>query len=283
MSMISLNEMASELGQLKQATVLCHVFPDADAVGSAAGLALVLEQAGVDASVFLADEMPQRMKNLAEEVTVSETVPEGGTLVVVDTANRERVSIGDQSLLDKASEIFNIDHHVSNSGWGNKNLVVGDYPSASCIVMELALAMKVKPTPAILNLLYAGLVEDTGSFRFSNATPVAFSSASKMVEMGAMPEIVANELFFNVPDRVVKLRGIAIPLISGILGAVMIREREGSWKVSLRSKSDNLDVNHVAGLMGGGGHKAAAGCTLNGELDVVKKTVLDKLAKAINS
>ena len=139
--------------------------------------------------------------------------------------------------------------------------------------------------------------------------------------MGAMPEIVANELFFNVPDRVVKLRGIAIPLItrelggkigmitvtaemleqagamagdteglidevraiSGILGAVMIREREGSWKVSLRSKSDNLDVNHVAGLMGGGGHKAAAGCTLNGELDVVKKTVLDKLAKAINS
>ena len=61
----------------------------------------------------------------------------------------------------------------------------------------------------------------------------------------------------------------------------MIREREASWKVSLRSKIENLDVNNVAQALGGGGHRAAAGITLEGDLEVVEKKVLDGLKKEL--
>ena len=312
--------IAKELSQLKKAMVFCHVFPDADAIGSAGGMTLGLIAAGIEAELHLAEDVPERLKGLVAGVPLTDQLPSSDcALVVVDTANKARVAVKGDVFPEKASKVFNIDHHISNPGWGEINLIKGYYPSASCIVLEILEELGITLSEDILNLLYAGLLEDTGSFRFSNATPIAFESAARMVGLGASPEKVANLIYFNVPERVVKLRGIAIPEISkkiegqigwlvvtnkmleqagavggdteglvdevralsGVKGSVMIREREGSWKVSLRSKIENLDVNNVAQALGGGGHRAAAGITLEGDLEVVEKKVLDGLKKEL--
>jgi len=319
MSKSEVQEVAGELLKLKKATVFCHVFPDADAIGSAGGLTLGLIAVGVEARLHLPESLPERLSVLASGVPLTKAIAEDSDFVVVDTATKARVAVQGGELPEGEARVFNIDHHVSNPVWGDINLIKGDYPSASCIVLEILEEMKAPFSSEILNLLYAGLVEDTGSFRFSNATPVAFEIAARMVKLGASPEEVANQIYFNVPERVVRLRGLAIPQISkkldgrigwlvvndkmlseagatgadteglvdevralsGVQGSVMIREREGAWKVSLRSKSSGLDVNTVAQALGGGGHKAAAGITLEGDLSEVERKVISGLEKQL--
>ena len=313
-------KIISKLKSCKQATVLAHVFPDADAIGSSGGLALGLLSIGVDVKVHLSGAIPERMSALVGKVPFSNSIAAGSLIVVVDTANRARVGMEVEEFPVDHGDVINIDHHVSNPGWGDLNLVRGEHPACASMVLEILEGVGAKVTSEIANLLFAGLMEDTGSFRFSNTNKVAFDSAAKLLSYGAEPELVSNQIYFNVPKRVVTLRGIVIPKIEraldgqigllavtnemlaaaganpddteglvdevralkGISGAVMIRERDDVWKISLRSKSPTLDVNKIAAQFGGGGHTAAAGCSISGDLQSVKDSLLSEFQKALS-
>ena len=322
--MVGLVEICSQLGTLKQAIICSHVSPDADALGSAGALQMALSANGVDAKVFLPEKhLPDYVAPLCENVSFIYEVPEGSfeALIVVDTASAERINGPSDVLRDRAEKVFNIDHHGSNVGWGDVNYIDSDSPSTSVIVLEMAKQLDLPLSPEAANLLLAGLMDDTGCFRFSNTTTVSFEAAARMLELGASAELVANILYFSVPERVLTLRARAMSelelvfggkvsvvrvtqemmtacgasaldsegivdlarSVEGTIAAVFFREREaGVWKISLRAKDERIDVNEVAAEFDGGGHRAAAGASVHGTFDEAKSKVLEKLFSALS-
>ncbi len=322
-SQTELQELAEKLRGMQSFIVAAHISPDPDAIGSAFGLARALQMLGKDASVYFCDAIPERMQNLIPDVPYSRTAtgPAVDAFIAIDTASKRRIGPDAETVSKRGKQTFNIDHHVSNEKYGDSNLVDSTAPAAALIVWELLPHLKVTPDAQLASLLYAGLMDDTGSFCFSNTDSRALKVAAEMVEAGAEPALVANEVYFTLPLRALKLQALALDGLEVLLGgkvsymsisaealqgaeakaedaeglidlarrvagaeiAVLQREIEGGWKFSLRSKTGQIDVNAIAGHFGGGGHRAAAGCKLQGTGAEVKQQMLAQLEQALSN
>jgi len=321
-SKLSLEDFADKLLEHRDFVLSSHISPDPDAVGSTCALALALEQLGKGVSLYFADPVPERVRKLVPKLNFLSAAPTGAfeTLVVCDTAALKRIGPLADSVFKLAQISFNLDHHVSNIGFGSYNHVDEQAPATAVLVAELIPHLGAEITPEMANLLLAGLLDDTGGFCFSNVSPRAFECAAGLLRAGARPEIVSNELYFTLPLRVLKLRAIAIEslrvLLDGKLAwitvskedlekagakpedseglveiarqdagaevAVLQREIENGWKLSLRAKDSAIDVNAVASAFGGGGHRAAAGCKLQGSALEVERAVTSEIVKELS-
>jgi bifunctional oligoribonuclease and PAP phosphatase NrnA len=218
-------------------------------------------------------------------------------LIVLECPSPDRTGL-EQHL--GALPVLNIDHHLGNQHYGAVNWVDSAAPAVGEMVFRLAQALKVSLEPEIASCLYLTLVTDTGGFRFSNATPAAFEAAAALVREGAQPEQVAQWLYESQPVSVVRLLGEMLQTlelhdggriatvrldpemfdragassgdseglidqprsIAGVEAVALIRRRsDGTHKVSLRSRGE-VDVEKIARHHGGGGHRNAAGFTL---------------------
>ncbi len=308
------------LGEVNKVVVSAHVSPDADAIGSSCGLALGLISLGLDVTVYLQDEIPEKFKAFTSGVNIVHDINQLDDdielVIVVDTASEKRVGKAVKELRSKAPQTINIDHHISNDGWADLN-IVKEASSCSILVFKFLEDMGAKTDAQIANLLLGGLLDDTGQFCFSNTNTEAFQVAALLLDKGASPHEIANQLYFSTPLKVTKLRAEAlnklevldngrigflyvtqemlnnygatsedteglveeVRSIAGTVAAIFMRELEDKkrWKISLRAKTEDIDVNVVAGKFDGGGHKAAAGATIEGTLDDVKKRILAEL------
>lgn len=306
------------LRQMQSFVLTSHVFPDPDAMGSSAGLALGLAALGKQAEVFLPNADWEPLEPFLGKLSRVETPEKREGFVILDTSNRERVN--SDGHYDLGNTVINIDHHVSNSHWADVNLVDAEAPSSTVIVLDLLEELEAPISADCANLLFAGLMDDTGSFRFSNATERAFGAALRLLQYGATPEVVAERLFFSVSESVLRLRahalqnfetafqsqvvlylldiellkelGLTIQDTEGVVDeirkvkearvAIFAREMEpGVWKGSLRSKDPVLDMNKVAQTLGGGGHAAAAGCKLRGPRESIREQLLSSIEAAL--
>ncbi len=330
--MISLHQLVADIrsGLLssesleKGCRALCsaHVSPDADAVGSSFGFALALSTLGVQAEVYLADPVPPRILALIPpQIKLHSAIPseEFDAVFALDTATKVRLGKDADAILSLGKKTYDIDHHFSNEGWAEVNYIDSVAPATAFIVWEIISALGVSIDSQLANLLYAGILDDTGSFRFGSTTPEVLLCASDLVRKGAKPDFVSNHLHFTVPRNVVALQGealraieffhdgkiamITVPKamldragakasdsegliefarqIDGVVAAILQRETDDGWKFSLRSKNSDLDVNQVAAKFNGGGHKMAAGCRLVGTEQEVKKQVIDAFESAL--
>lgn len=305
-------------------TVLCHVRPDADALGSSAGLARALREAGATVHhSFDPGVVPDALRVIpgaGHVVPMSEVPAHDGLVVVLDCASPDRV--GDWGHLAKAaSEVLVVDHHGSNPGFGSHMLLDPDAASTASLVLDVLQAGGYDVDPEIATSLYAGLVTDTGSFRWGG--PGAHDTASRLLARGAeaartgyalldahsfswLPvlgsllgavrleedgaggrgavwlavphHVIASAEEDDVESLVSHLRGVREACV-----AVLLKEyRPREWSVSLRSRDGGpgkgiVDVSAVAMALGGGGHPAAAGCTVHGDHDSVTARVRDLL------
>lgn len=321
----SLGDVARELEGVRSCIVSAHVAPDPDAVGSSFGLAYLLSLGGCRSAVYLADPLPERMRTLLPPtVKFHNEVPTENVdaVIIVDTAARRRVGPEVERVISLGRRSINIDHHVSNEGWADLNFVDSGASAAAVIVWRLAALLGRTPDRALANLLYAGLLDDTGSFCFSNSNAEAFQCAAELVQHGAEPEVVANALYYSVPARVLclqaaalgalklhldgRIASVTIPQsmlascganaedteglveiarrVEGTIGAFLQRELDdGGWKLSLRAKGPELDVNMIAQQFSGGGHRAAAGCKIAGTADEVERLIVDAIARALSA
>jgi len=312
------------LSSLDTVLISSHVAPDPDAIGSSAALALGLQALGKDVTLYYEDRVPKSTLSLIPTELQSrlvQSVPQQqfSALVVVDTATKERVGKEHAALLARGAITINIDHHVSNTNWAQVNYIDAAAPASAMIVYQILEGLNLPFTTAIANLLWAGLADDTGSFRFSNTTAQALECAAKLVERGADPAFVAETLYYSVPTRVLRLKARALANLRMMLGgqlaavvvsqalltelgagpedteglvdevrqlegtvaALLIREFDSGWKLSLRAKRRDLDVGAIAGEFGGGGHRAAAGCRINGSEDEVCRVIEESFGRAL--
>jgi bifunctional oligoribonuclease and PAP phosphatase NrnA len=240
-------------------------------------------------------------------------------IIVLECPSPDRTGL-EQHL--SARPVVNIDHHLGNQCYGAVNWVDSAAPAVGEMVFRLAQGLKVPLEPEVASCLYLTLVTDTGGFRFSNATAAAFEAAASLVREGAHPEQVAQWLYESQPLAVVKLTGEMLQSlqthdggriatgrltremferagaapgdseglidqlrsIAGVDAVALIRELPdgGGHKVSLRSRGE-VDVEKIARHHGGGGHRNAAGFTLPGDGEEVRREVASELGAALGS
>lgn len=314
--MITLNELAQKLLREKNVAIICHIRPDGDALGSACALKNALISKGIRADAFCSDAVPEKFWFLEDTKSVIQKYngdfKEYSAVCGVDNADITR--FGDfAEAFARHKNTYNIDHHISNGNYAKINFVK-ERASNSENVFALLKEMKVNIDAETANLLAMGVMLDTGGFRHKNVTSETFKDAGELVSLGADMDNIyfytftrqtkaRAELFGKTMARLryfadgkialasVRLKDIEesgakqedtegfIDFVMGIIGVevgICLMETEtNKYKVSFRSKK--ADVNAVAGIFGGGGHKLASGCRIYGEYE----EVVDKLTVAV--
>ena len=193
--------------------VVTHENPDGDALGSMLGLALGLRALGRDVVMYLSGDAPTpaeyRFLDLAD---VRRELPddlEERVLLAVDCANERRIGEQDTGV-DRAKLVVNIDHHHDNSEFGDVNLIVAEASSTSEIVRDILRELDVALTPEIAAALYVGLVTDTGRFQYTNTTPKALRLAAELVEAGADVHGIFQHVYETVQFSKLKLLARAL-------------------------------------------------------------------------
>ena len=223
--------------------------------------------------------------------------------VAVDVPTPERLGAAD-AVRRAAPLTITVDHHAVPKAMSHLSYTDPDAAATALLVWRLVGHLGVDYDEAIATCAYTGLMTDTGRFQYQNADAAAFEAAAQMVAAGAAPGAIAREVYQNRRLASVLLEAVAIahlelsadgraalswlstadfascgasrpdaePLIDvlraieGVSVACMLREQDGQVRGSLRAKGD-VDVAALACELGGGGHRAAAGFTLDGSLD----------------
>lgn len=289
--------------------VLCHVHPDADTVGAALALAAVLHRCGKDVQVSFAAPavLPQSLRSLpgGELLVDPDAMRRDADLVVtVDVPSIDRLGeLAD--LVEAGRAVLVIDHHATNDLFGTANFVDPSADSTTMLVAELLDAWDQPIDLPVAHCLYAGLVIDTGSFRWASAR--AHRLAARLVELGVDNAAVSRTLMDTHPfawlPMLTRVLGTAQLLPDAVGGRglvyVLVEHREWAaarseeiesivdivrtaheaevaavfkesapqrWTVSMRAKSA-VDLAEVACGFGGGGHRLAAGYSASGPVD----------------
>lgn len=244
-----------------------------------------------------------------------------GAAIIIDVPHMDRIG-ATTTLLKKDAKLLVIDHHISCEPFGAVNLVIHEAAASAQIVAMLYDELGKTFDANSAEALYVGLSIDTGRFRFSNVTPAVFRLAARLVEAGAAPDVLADLLYYNDPIETkiglakviesIELHNggktatawldydfmnsevgkkmddegfVNHPLaIKGVETAFLIREKEkGKLRISLRTRTDAVDVNKLAEKFGGGGHARASGCRMEGvSINEAKKLLLAALNNATN-
>jgi phosphoesterase RecJ-like protein len=298
--------------------VTSHARPDGDAVGSVLALWMVLKSMGKRAEMQLYDSVPLIYRNLpeADRIRIAPAIgasrnPDAVILLECDGIARTRL----KGLEDRF--LINIDHHASSCRFANVNWIENEASAVSEMVYRLAVSAGVSVTADMATCMYAALVSDTGSFCYEGTVANTFALAKTLVELGAHPARIAQDIYLSSPASKMRLLGMALatlriegPLawlsvthadmiradageedcqgivnyavgIAGVQAAVFLRELpDHRIRMSLRSK-DSVHVDRVAERFGGGGHTHASGCTLEGPLDEARDRILSELRRQI--
>jgi phosphoesterase RecJ-like protein len=206
--------MLDELRGAQRFLLATHENPDGDALGSLAGMQLVLARLGKDAVAYMApDEFPlpyeYRFIQIENLVTEPPADLEDRTIVFLDCGNIDRNPA--DSLKREGAHILNVDHHHDNTQFGTVNLVV---PEASCtaeVIWDLTKDLGAELTRPIAEALYVGLVTDTGKFMYENTGPAAHQMAAELIEAGVDVHAIYRRIFEGVPQGKLELlaRGLA--------------------------------------------------------------------------
>lgn len=313
-----LHKVFQELSQANRVLLISHIRPDGDAVGSLIGLGLSLQESGKEVQMVLADGIPEIFRHIpgSEQVKKrSQGVFE--MTVVVDCSDKGRAgdALNGVSLPD-----LNIDHHPTNTGFGKYNLVDESAVATAEILGQYLPEYGFPITKEIADALLFGMITDTLGFRTNNMTSRAMKTAAALMDAGGdLPGLYQKGLLnrtysaarfwgagLSSLQRDGKLIWATLSLddrtkagypgrddadlinflstIKSVDVVIMFTEQEkGKVKVSWRA-TPAYDVAQVAMHFGGGGHTAAAGATIEGNLKDVQATIISttKLITGIN-
>lgn len=207
--------MEKIIAQIKKSDhllITSHAEPDGDAVGSLIALGLAIGKLNVKTTLYNESLIPAVYRFLPSVERIVRHIKKATTYdmaIVLDCGDLDR--IGDaSSVVNQIPLIVNIDHHVSNTGFGNIQLIDENACSTAEIVYRLIKALTVPLDKAIATCLYTGILTDTGSFRFSNTNQAAFAISKEMAGLGMQPYDVAQHVFGTYSLGRIKLLNLAL-------------------------------------------------------------------------
>jgi phosphoesterase RecJ-like protein len=204
-----------QLTRSERVLLTSHTHPDGDAIGSLLALGLVLERKGKAIALVNEDPIPAIYRFLPEVGRIERHVPRQtvfDTAVVLDCASLQRTGSVAEAI-EGIPAVVNIDHHVTNIGFGTCQLVDPRACATAEIVYRLIAKMAAPIDKAVATSIYTGIFTDTGSFRFSNTNLEAFAICQKMVALGVDPYQVAKHVYGTYSLGRIKLLNMALDSI----------------------------------------------------------------------
>lgn len=311
---MNLYEIAKFLEAHDNYEILTHAYPDGDTLGSSFALCMALQQIGKNARVITTN-VPSKFLYLLNGV--KQQIFDAETIISTDVAADSLLGSNMGKYIGKADVC--IDHHGSNT-FTAKAKFVDKYAAATCeIIYKLLQRMNVRITKEIANCLYTGISTDTGCFRYTNTTADTMRVAASLMDFGCDTAYINKAMFetkskekirleqavldtikycadgrcaiicttldmmkkINIGDD--EMEGLAsIPRqIEGVLIGITMREKDGGFfKISVRTNGD-INASDFCSQFGGGGHPAAAGCTIEGSLETVRQKLISAAEKAL--
>ena len=303
--------------------IVGHIRPDGDCIGSQLGLSMALANAGKKVWCWNQDAIPQKLAFLNTKMLMRTPEPGRSfdCVIATDAASLERIGTVAECISDRKLFI-NIDHHKSNTRFADINWVSPREASTGELIYRLLKVANWPIDPAISDCLFTAVSTDTGSFQYPTTRPTTYNVAGELVRRGADLARICDEVYQSYPLSRVRLLKLLynrfrlthqnqiayfwlkkedfvrtgadtadseglidhIRAIEPVVVACVFEEVEPELtRISLRSKSDQVDVNEIAKEFGGGGHKAAAGARITGRPLAVQRRVVAALKKALNS
>ena len=318
-----IDRILEELRDHRSICVVGHIRPDGDCVGSQLGLALALKTEGKKVTVWNEDPIPDKYRFLDPDGLFQKPKrgQKFDCVVATDCASFERLGTAGACVTNR-KRFINIDHHASNTRYADLNWVSPREPSSGELIYRLLKVAKWPITRQIADSLFTAVSTDTGSFQYPTTRPGTFHVGAELVTRGANLAKICDEVYQSYPlSRARLLRHVYshfrlthnnqiayfwlkkadfartgaesddteglidhIRAIAPVEIACVFEEIEPELtRISLRSKTDKVNVNEIAAEFGGGGHKAAAGARIPGKPLSVQRRVIAAVKRALDA
>lgn len=324
-------EIIETLLSSKKVLISAHVNPDGDSLGSQLGIARFLSSRNIDHELINEGVIPgsygfmpgiDRIRNVDELPSEGEAGGKPGgfdTAIILECSSLDRIGkvrdfIGDDC------QIINIDHHSDNTPYGMINWKNPEASAVGEMIYDLLVDSSITVDREMAVNLYTAILTDTGRFHFSNTSPRCLRVAADLVELGADPEQITEQVYFNQRRQLLHLTGLVLSgmqyyldgrlclmeldretmqkadagkadteglvnnsmRVAGVKVGILLSEIDGkNTKVSLRSQGE-CDVAAIAAVYGGGGHRNASGCTLDLPLKQAREAIIKQVGDRLN-
>ncbi|WP_044826000.1 DHH family phosphoesterase [Clostridium aceticum] len=312
------NNPLSLLNINSKVAILSHVSPDGDSLGSLIALGLAIKKLCDEVCIFRNDIFPGKYKFLPEYQQVEEYKEDQPQIFdfcfILDCGDAKRLGYS-EVILNKSKKIINIDHHVSNTEFGDINLLDTNASSTCEMVYNLLKDFQLPLDKDIATCLYTGIATDTGNFVYDNTTAYTHQVVADLMGFHIDLHKISYHLYQNKPlssvkllahvlnhmeicfdgkvaiitveDELLKSFNISSNDVDGVINyardiegieiAILLKENTNKEvKVGFRAKKD-VDVSLLAGKFGGGGHKKASGAAIEGTIEEVRKKLEEQI------
>lgn len=312
---IELEQVATLLQEQDNILILTHQYPDGDTLGSGGSLCAMLQQMGKHARFVCADPIPKKYDYMLAKIPSMDFTPE--FVVATDVADRKLLGALDAEWGGRVD--LCIDHHGSNQLYAKQTYVDSTAAATTEILFQLAKIWGIRMEQPILDCIFTGMSTDSGCFRYTNVTPRTHRMAAELMELGAHAAEINRRMFETTSRSRMELERMAIDSleyafdgqcaimfitrrmletsgalesdveglasiprrIEGVKIGITLREKEdGKYKASVRTGTE-IDASALCGMLGGGGHKQAAGCTLCPDPAQAKAKILQAAAQML--
>lgn len=308
-----------QIKKSKNVYIASHINPDGDNIGSILALGLALSNIVPNVFMVKTDEIPSDFLflpgvNLIKDYTVNNEID---LLITLDSSDENRLG-NNKDLITKAKTVINIDHHISNTNFGDINIIDSDASATGELVYKLIKKMDISIDKDIASCIYTAISSDTGSFMYDNTSPETHEIIAELLRTGfdknevninlyqnrslertlllinALESIefhndnklavvqVTQDMLEKTKAKMEDTEGIVsfVKEIAPVEVAILLKEfQSNEIKVSMRSKRF-VDVSEICASFGGGGHIRAAGCTINSSIAIAKELLINNVEKA---
>ncbi len=313
---IQLKTISEKINNAKNIVITTHTTPDGDALGSVCAMLLALQKKGMDVCAVM-ETYPNKLNDVPCAKTLTSSFPhdkEIDLLICLDCADKSRIIKYARQFPQRSNFVINIDHHKSNTMFGDLNYIDIE-ASATCEIVYELLSNYYEIDTDIASCIYTGIVTDSGGFRHPSTTPRTHLVASELLSYGVPFTKIFKQQFHTTELVEAKLLALAIdnlqqealgqithtsltiaemesvggnPIqldgiveymkeIKGTKIALFVYDKiNGEVKISLRSE-DDIDVSEICKKYGGGGHKNAAGASFNSTVPMIRNIIVNDL------
>lgn len=314
-----LSKLINTIRKSKTTVIATHYDPDADGICSALNSAYLVQYYTRQKPVlFCHSNIPSKYTFLLEKHRFVKKLPEFDTLIAVDSADISRIFPEAQYITEarlNGKSTINIDHHKSNTLFGDVNIVRANVSSACEIIYGFFKKLGVPISNKLAEVFYCGIYSETGGFVYPNTTKASLAIAAKLVAHGVQPGVIAKKLnaktiagtllLSEVLQTIRVYRSVGVMMltrrmlrksrarmddsehfvsflqaIDTVRVSVFLREEKDGTRVSLRSDGI-VDVDKLAARFGGGGHRLAAGIHLAQDIESARDAILNALYREL--
>ena len=312
--MNDVNEIFNLIDNSYKICIAGHKTPDGDCIGSVMALYDTLKPLNKDLTVCIDGAIPFNYKAFLDENIIAKEYDneEFDLLFILDSSDEKRLGKF-ENILNNAKKTVVIDHHKTNEGFGDINIIETEMSSTGELLYDILKASNMHISREAAILIYIAILTDTGKFSYSNTTSQTHRKAAELIDIGVNAAEIDNIVYNSKPSNIVRafidcVSGIELYFgnrlgitaitksildknnadMSDIDGVVeyireikevevscVLKENEEGTKVSLRSKN-YVDVSKISVKFGGGGHSRAAGFEINENIENTKKIILEE-------